>query len=433
MESRSIQVALLAFILFLLSLIESISGTTVSARNPHWRSGFWDAGTARVIVIQVSNMSSAYILDSSLRTKSHHEAIRLNVWSILIATFATYTSSSTMYCYMTGFITVLAQVLGPILVTGLSPRSSHWSGLLAGILCLTAGAIAIFLDSTDYATDELGQDESASVADPLLSNRRCPHDGSSHPDDGVISLVELLKICLGLKAPRRDKVLTFTLRIFFFIAISQASRPLFATYAQERCGLTPTERTYLATKADNLWLLRSEISMFIFGVLLPCLIFMKEHTRRFSNNINLTIGRCSVILMALGAIVISIADSSLAITIGSCFLDFLNNLIDNNEGLIVNTFGVSSNLSLLCFVANRLSSSAVGPDLMSFALSESVGSLVGIVIIYPAYQWSIDEKTPFYAGSLLYVFCGVSCLSSSCSRRLYEQVVKCYSASVLVD
>ncbi|KAI8397432.1 hypothetical protein FOFC_20704 [Fusarium oxysporum] len=99
MESRSIQVALLAFILFLLSLIESISGTTVSARNPHWRSGFWDAGTARVIVIQVStvlnkwlDMSSAYILDSSLRTKSHHEAIRLNVWSILIATFATYTS-----------------------------------------------------------------------------------------------------------------------------------------------------------------------------------------------------------------------------------------------------------------------------------------------------------------------------------------------------
>ncbi|KAK2670067.1 MFS transporter superfamily [Fusarium oxysporum f. sp. vasinfectum] len=373
-------------------------------------------------------MSSAYILDSSLRTKSHHEAIRLNVWSILIATFATYTSSwllptwkhlnavvgplanflgggshtskfltlttlhsrntscaRTMYCYMTGFITVLAQVLGPILVTGLSPSSSHWSGLLAGILCLTAGAIAMFLDSRDYATDELGQDESASVADPLLSNRRCPHDGSSHPDDGVISLVELLKICLGLKAPRRDKVLAFTLRIFFFIAISQASRPLFATYAQERCGLTPTE-------ADNLWLLRSEISMFIFGVLLPCLIFMKGHTRRFSNNINLTIGRCSVILMALGAIVISIADSSLAITIG----------------LIVNTFGVSSNLSLLCFVANRLSSSAVGPDLMSFALSDSVGSLVGIVIIYPAYQWSIDEKTPFYAGSLLYVFCGVS-------------------------
>jgi hypothetical protein len=45
---------------------------------------------------------------------------------------------------------------------------------------------------------------------------------------------------------------------------------------------------------------------------------------------------------------------------------------------------------------------------MFFALSEGVGSLVGIVIIYPTYQWSIDEKTSFYAGSLLYVFCGVS-------------------------
>lgn len=148
--------------------------------------------------------------------------------------------------------------------------------------------------------------------------------------------------------------------------------------------------------------------MFIFGVLLPCLISMEGHTRLFSNTINLTIARCSVILMALGAFMISISDSPLAITIGSCFLDFLNNLINDNEGLIINTLGVSSNLSLLCFITNCLPSSAVGPVLMSFALSESVGSLVGIVSIYPTYQWSIDEKTPFYAGSLIYVFCGVS-------------------------
>ncbi|KAM5528866.1 hypothetical protein FOXYSP1_16710 [Fusarium oxysporum f. sp. phaseoli] len=266
----------------------------------------------------------------------------------------------------------------------------------------------MFLNSTNYATQELSQDESGSVTDTLLSSRRYSHEGSSHPDDGVVSPVGLLKICLGLKAPPREKILAFTPWICFFIAISQASRPLFATYAQQRCGLSPTERTYLAAKAGNLWLLRNEISLFIFGVLLPCLISMEANTRLFSNNINLSIGGCSVTLMALGAIMISVSDSSLAITIGSFFLDFLNNLINDNEGLIINTFGVSSNLSLLCFTANRLPSSAVGPVLMSFALSESVGSLVGIVIIYPTYQWSIDEKTPFYAGSLLYVFCGVS-------------------------
>ncbi|EXK25755.1 hypothetical protein FOMG_17607 [Fusarium oxysporum f. sp. melonis 26406] len=429
MESRSIRAALPAFVLFfLLSLVELINDTTISARNPHWRPGFWDAGTARVIVTQVSNMSSAYILGSSLRTLSHHKAIRLNIVSILLATIATHASSCflptwmhlnavvgplakflgggshaskfltltvlhsrntpcarTIYSYMTGFITVLAQVLGPILVTRLSRRSSHWSGLVAGILCLTACGIAIFLNSTNYATQELSQDESGSVTDTLLSSRRYSHEDSSHPDDGVVSPVGLLKICLGLKAPPREKILAFTPWICFFIAISQASRPLFATYAQQRCGLSPTE-------AGNLWLLRNEISLFIFGVLLPCLISMEANTRLFSNNINLSIGRCSVTLMALGAIMISVSDSSLAITIG----------------LIINTFGVSSNLSLLCFTANRLPSSAVGPVLMSFALSESVGSLVGIVIIYPTYQWRIDEKTPFYAGSLLYVFCGVS-------------------------
>ncbi|EGU83137.1 hypothetical protein IWW34DRAFT_811300 [Fusarium oxysporum f. sp. albedinis] len=401
MESRSIRAALPAFVLFfLLSLVELINDTMVSARNPHWRPGFWDAGTARVIVAQVSNISSAYILGSSFRPLSQNEAIRLNTVSILLATIATYASC---------FITVLAQVLGPILATRLSQRSSHWSGLMAGILCLTAGGIAMFLDGTNYATQELSQNESGSVTCTLLSSRWYSHEGSRHPDDGVVSPVGLLKICLGLKAPPKEKILAFTPCIFFFIAISQASRPLFATYAQQRCGLSPTERTYLAAKAGNLWLLRSEISLFIFGVLLPCLISME-----------------GVILMALGAIMISVSDSSLAITIGSCFLDFLNNLIDDNGGLIINTFGVSSNLSLLCFIANRLPSSAVGPVLMFFALSEGVGSLVGIVIIYPTYQWSIDEKTSFYAGSLLYVFCGL--VTSLC-----EHVVKYYSASVLVD
>ncbi|EGU82588.1 hypothetical protein FOXB_06898, partial [Fusarium oxysporum f. sp. conglutinans Fo5176] len=233
MESRSIRAALPAFVLFfLLSLVELINDTTISARNPHWRPGFWDAGTARVIVTQVSNMSSAYILGSSLRILSHHKAIRLNIVSILLATIATHASC---------FITVLAQVLGPILVTRLSQRSSHWSGLVAGILCLTACGIAMFLNSTNYATQELSQDESGSVTDTLLSSRRYSHEGSSHPDDGVVSPVGLLKICLGLKAPPREKILAFTPWICFFIAISQASRPLFATYAQQRCGLSPTK------------------------------------------------------------------------------------------------------------------------------------------------------------------------------------------------
>ncbi|EGU74027.1 hypothetical protein FOXB_15462 [Fusarium oxysporum f. sp. conglutinans Fo5176] len=233
MESRSIRTALPAFVLlFLLSLVELINDTTVSARNPHWRPGFWDAGTARVIVTQISNLSSAYILGSSLRTLSHHEAIRLNIGSILLATIATYASC---------FITVLAQVVGPILVARLSRRSSHWFGLMAGFLCLTAGGIAMFLDSTNYATHELSQDESDSTTDPLWSGRQYSHEGNRHPDDGVVSPVGLLKICMGLKAPPREKILAFTPWIFSFIAISQASRPLFATYTQHRCGLSPTE------------------------------------------------------------------------------------------------------------------------------------------------------------------------------------------------
>ncbi|KAF5253165.1 hypothetical protein FANTH_1919 [Fusarium anthophilum] len=304
MAPSSIRAAKLALtLLFLLNLVELINGMKVSERNLHWRPGFWDAGTARVIATHVSS-----------------------------------------------FITVLAQVLGPNLATRFSLCSSHRFALLG----LTAGVIAGFLDGTDNASHELGRDESGSVADPLLSRRRSSHEGSSHPDGGVESLAELLTIFLGLKAPGRHKALMFTLRISFFIAIPQASRPLFAT----------------------------------------------------------------VILMALGAIVIGLSHSSLAITIG----------------LIINTFGVSSNLSLLCFAANRLSSSEVGPALMSVALFESAGSLIGIPLIYPIYQWSIDEKTPFYAGGLLYVLCGVSANLShtSISSYTYWKMKLTYAAIAVV-
>ncbi|KAI3570939.1 hypothetical protein IWW34DRAFT_812107 [Fusarium oxysporum f. sp. albedinis] len=328
MAPRSIRTALLAFmLLFLLSLIESINDTTISAGNPHWRPGFWDAGTTRVIVTQLS-------------------------------------------------------ILSPILVTGLSQRSSHRYGFMAGNLCLT--------------TDGLGQPESGSVADPLLSTRWHSRGGSSRPDDGVTSFVAVVKICLRLKQPPRDTVSALGSWIFLLIAIPQASRPLFATYTQQRCGLSPTE-------ADNLWLLRSETSMFIFGVLLLCLMFIR-----------------GVILMALGAIVIGVSGSSLDITIGSCFLDSLSNFIDNNEGLIINTFGVSLNRSLLCFGASYRQSSAIGPDLMSVALFESVGPLVGIAITYPIYQWSIDEKTPFYAGSLLYVLRGTKLIYAAIAVALWR-------------
>ncbi|EXL64731.1 hypothetical protein FOPG_19014 [Fusarium oxysporum f. sp. conglutinans race 2 54008] len=251
MESRSIRAALPALLLFLLSLVELINDTTVSARNPHWRPGFWDAGTARVIVTHVSTCFlptwthlNAVVgpLARSLGGGSH--APKFLTLTVLHS--QNTPCGRTIYSYMTGFITVLAQLLGPILVARLSRHSSHWSGLMAGLLCLTADGIAIFLDSRNCATHELSQDESDSTTDPLWPGRQYSHEGSSHPDDGVVSPVGLLKICLGLKAPPREKILGFTPWIFFFIAISQASRPLFATYAQQRCGLSPTDvRTLL--------------------------------------------------------------------------------------------------------------------------------------------------------------------------------------------
>jgi hypothetical protein len=59
--------------------------------------------------------------------------------------------------------------------------------------------------------------------------------------------------------------------------------------------------------------------------------------------------------------------------------------------------------------------------MMTLASIESAGTLLGIGVLYPIYQWSINEDLPFLAGGVPYYICGVSIHSSSlCSLPAYS-------------
>jgi hypothetical protein len=51
--------------------------------------------------------------------------------------------------------------------------------------------------------------------------------------------------------------------------------------------------------------------------------------------------------------------------------------------------------------------------MMTLASIESLGTLLGIGVLYPIYQWSMNEDLPFLAGGVPYYICGVSICSSS--------------------
>jgi hypothetical protein len=51
--------------------------------------------------------------------------------------------------------------------------------------------------------------------------------------------------------------------------------------------------------------------------------------------------------------------------------------------------------------------------MMTLASIESAGTLLGIGVLYPIYQWSINEGIPFLVGGVPYYICGVRIYTSS--------------------
>lgn len=73
---------------------------------------------------------------------------------------------------------------------------------------------------------------------------------------------------------------------------------------------------------------------------------------------------------------------------------------------MINTLGVATDLALLAFAADSVTGDTASCFFMAIASLESGGTLVGIVVLYPLYQISLDDKTLF--GGIPYYICAVS-------------------------
>lgn len=84
--------------------------------------------------------------------------------------------------------------------------------------------------------------------------------------------------------------------------------------------------------------------------------------------------------------------------------------IDTNIGrflaLIINTLGVATDLNLLAFLANFVPDKTSGQVIMLIASLESAGTIAGVGILYPIYQWSMNQES--LAGGTPYYICAVS-------------------------
>ena len=75
--------------------------------------------------------------------------------------------------------------------------------------------------------------------------------------------------------------------------------------------------------------------------------------------------------------------------------------------LVINTLGVATDLSILAFAANFIPQDVSGRTIMLISSLESAGTLLGIGILYPIYQWSLQDVS-FFAGGVPYYICAVS-------------------------
>ena len=71
----------------------------------------------------------------------------------------------------------------------------------------------------------------------------------------------------------------------------------------------------------------------------------------------------------------------------------------------MNTLGIATGMSLLAFAADGNPKSATGRIFMLYASLESPGSLIGIGVLYPIYQWSLTKGS--WAGGTAYYICAM--------------------------
>jgi len=266
-------------------------------------------------------------------------------------------------------------------------QSSFLPYAISVVCCLFAyGVVACYKYlNPDSVSDIQGDRPDASAREPLI-----PHIGSSGGGGGrqnmlmapLVPLYRWLDEYTGGVFSSAGKNPSYVVVIFFLLAIAKATRPLFTSYIQHRHGAT-------SKQAQTLWLVRNVMSIVIFGIILPLLILKLPRKDSRLPNMTLYAGRISTILMGSGALLIGLSGSLSAIT----------------TALVINTLGVATDLSILAFSTTFVFENVAGRIFMLVSSCESAGTLLGIGVLYPIYQWSLQNDISFSAGGVPYYIC----------------------------
>ncbi|KAI0532099.1 hypothetical protein GGR58DRAFT_517978 [Xylaria digitata] len=419
-------------VLALLTLADNVLSNTlpfVLGPVPPQVPGFWNLTTTALILSVVSDIIGQLIL----MLLTHHSgstcAIHLNnlsitiacvyslvsfswradgaVWPSVIASifkivgggshataFLTITliwektsgSLRSALIYITGAVIVLSQTIASSVTPFLARQNPTFPYTFSIVCCVLASIVTVFYHTGGIPT---GNREwiSNSLVRPLLSPTVANQEA---PSSTQLGFLEVYSQRWHNKSFNTRVIITLLGFIFLLAGIAKATRPLFTTYIQHRIGITPVV-------ADYLWLIRTGVSLVIFTVVLPLIvILLSQSISRLPSTTNLYVAKISIILMAIGAFEIGVARSMPVLM----------------SGLMINTLGVGTDLALLTFAADALPEDIGGYLFMAITLIESVAMLIGIWVLYPVYQFCLDDHTPlggtpYYICAGLYTICGV--------------------------
>ncbi|KAI0975630.1 hypothetical protein F4678DRAFT_483879 [Xylaria arbuscula] len=303
--------------------------------------------------------------------------------AFLIITYIKKNNSSSLKAalvYMTGAVIVLCQIFASSITRLIAKQDLTLSYILSLVCCTLAGFVTI-RDSVARAVAS-DQNWTADSMRPLLSHRK-----ASNMPLGLIE--EYLNGWHNMHSGAR-KSLTLLGWAIFLAAIAKATRPLFLTYVQHRVGLTPTA-------ASDLLMIRTIMSLVIFSVVLPLVLLLSSKIPSMRPiTINSHMVKMSIVLLAVGAVLIGAAQSETVLM----------------SGLVINTLGVATDLALLAFAADVVPDNIASSFFMIIASVESAGTIVGIVLLYPLYQQFIDSDTllggvPYYICASLFTSAGI--------------------------
>ncbi|EXA45732.1 hypothetical protein FOQG_09311 [Fusarium oxysporum f. sp. raphani 54005] len=301
MQSKFAYLALVY--LGLMTLADSVTDSLLPALadDAHTRSGRWNLATAALILKGVSDIIGQFVIGYFLNTKSRHHAMNINTTSILVASLVTLLSLfyEQQWPVLVAIVGPLA--LGPFFASILADQSRVLPGILSGTCCLIGFGIVDSLKPPPYESNNFSHDESTS----LLPNNQNDVELKTLS----ISATEYLSRCFGKKSLIRSSSLVFLPQVLFLMAICKSTRPLFKTYIQHRDDVSPIE-------AEALWLLRSVMSVLIFGIILPAIVLGTAPRISYPNSINLRVARISVLFISTGAFMIGLSGSLRSITTG---------------------------------------------------------------------------------------------------------------------